>query len=203
MQMRFSPAILALGILLSGCGLPNEGASSEGQTDGVQPPPVSEEEPASEGDYGLWFFQEEESSLGENKFVFLIMSETDEEQEMMLTVSCNPEQTLLAGVALTSSSFQFSPDPFLEVQVRFDDGPLEDWHAYLDGPFVRAFSPNDDLQGNPNLHAVDLQFVNKLSSHETFGVRVIDANGSHTAKFPIEGARAIAEKVLAANCVPQ
>ena len=75
--------------------------------------------------------------------------------------------------------------------------------AYLDGPFVRAFSPNDDLQGNPNLHAVDLQFVNKLSSHETFGVRVIDANGSHTAKFPIEGARAIAEKVLAANCVPQ
>ncbi len=200
--MRFSVAILAFGILLSGCGLPNEEASSEGQSEEVQPPPVAEEEPASEGEYGLWYLLEEETSLGENNFVFTLESETDEGERMSLAVACSPEQTLLAGVLLSSSAFQFPPDQYLDVQVRFDDGQKEEWHAYGQGPFVRGFSPTE-VPVNASLSALDLQFLNKLSSHETLGVRVIDVNGSHTAKFPITGARAIADKVSASGCLPQ
>ena len=211
--MKTTVAVVALGvgILLSGCSNSEEtvppaptieNKNTEQQPEGAAGGESGAEEADASSEYGLWSFLEEESSLGENKFVFTLRSETDEDEEMALAVSCNPGQTLLVGVLLSSSSFQFSSDPSLEVQVRFDDGPLEDWHAYVDGPFAKAFSPNE-LPSDADLLALDLQFLNKLSGHDTFGVRVIDLNGGHTAKFPITGVRAIAEKVSASNCVPQ
>lgn len=213
MKTRVILASLVLGILLSGCGTPGgevppeqiaeaEEIPVESAVENSEKEPEESNKSGGSSEYGLWFFLEEESSLGENKFVFHLRSETDEDEEMTLAVSCNPGQTLLVGVLLSSSSFQFPSDPNLEVQVRFDDGPLEDWHAYVDGPFAKAFSPTE-LPNDADLMALDLQFLNKLSRHDTFGVRVIDLNGGHTAKFPITGVRAIAEKVSASNCVPQ
>lgn len=202
MNMRIPIAAIAVGIFLAGCGMSAEEASPEPMVENTEKQSKDTEEFDAGAEYGLWYLLEEETSLGENNFVFTLESETDEGERMSLVVACSPEQTLLAGVLLNSGSFQFPADKYLEVEVRFDDSQKEQWYAYGQGPFVRGFSTTE-VPVNASLSALDLQFLNKLSSHETLGVRVIDVNGSHTAKFPIAGARAIAEKVSASSCLPQ
>jgi len=193
---------LSLGILLSGCAISEEAVSNAPMVDSSEQQPDSAEKVEAAAEYGLWYLLEEETSLGENNFVFTLESETDEGQRMSLVVACSPEQTLLVGALLSSGSFQFPPDQYLDVEVRFDDSEKEKWYAYGQGPFVRAFS-STEVPINTSLSALDLQFLNKLSSHDALGVRVFDVNGSHTAKFPITGVRAIAEKVSASSCLPE